>query len=139
MKVRRLIIVLSTRAFVQESKGNYFPLRRDFFYSTGQHFPVANQSAVVKPTCGQHVHDEILRFRIDAAVALLARGECTVTEVTRRCGFTTVQYLLAVFKRKLGRTPREHQDRVGRDAAVRPGTAAEAATEAATADLALQA
>jgi len=84
---------------------------------------------------GCTVHDEILRFKIDAATALLARGDCSVTEVALRCGFTTMQYLLAVFKRELGCTPREYQERARRGAAARPG----AATEAATADVALQA
>jgi len=35
MEVRRLIIVLSTRVFALESKGNYFACGRDFFCSTG--------------------------------------------------------------------------------------------------------
>jgi LacI family transcriptional regulator len=77
---------------------------------------------------GCSVHDDILRFKLDAATALLARGECSVTEVAHRCGFTTVQYLLAVFKRELGCTPREYQERLRRGAAAPAGsTAAEAA------------
>jgi LacI family transcriptional regulator len=58
------------------------------------------------------VHDEILRFKLDAAMAMLARGDCSVTDVALRCGFTSVQYLLAVFKRELGCTPKEYQERV---------------------------
>jgi LacI family transcriptional regulator len=36
-----------------------------------------------------------------------------VAEVAVRCGFTTVQYMHAVFKRELGCTPREFQQRSG--------------------------
>jgi LacI family transcriptional regulator len=73
------------------------------------------------------VHDEILRFKLDAATALLTRGECSVAEVARRCGFTSVQYLLAVFRRELGCTPREYQERAGQGVAP-PGGGAEATT-----------
>lgn len=58
------------------------------------------------------VHDEILRFKLDAATALLAQGDCSVAEVAQRCGFTSMQYLFAVFKRELGCSPREYQQRV---------------------------
>jgi LacI family transcriptional regulator len=61
---------------------------------------------------GCSVHDEILRFKLDAATALLARGDCSVAEVALRCGFTSMQYLFAVFKRELGCSPREYQQRV---------------------------
>ncbi|KAB8058169.1 helix-turn-helix domain-containing protein [Janthinobacterium sp. FT14W] len=60
---------------------------------------------------GRSVHDEILHFKLDAAKTLLARGPGQVAEVAVRCGFTTVQYMHAVFKRELGCTPREFQQR----------------------------
>jgi LacI family transcriptional regulator len=57
------------------------------------------------------VHAEILRFKLDAATALLAEGKATIAEVALCCGFTSVQYMHAVFKRELGCTPRTWQDR----------------------------
>ncbi|MEO7578948.1 MAG: substrate-binding domain-containing protein, partial [Massilia sp.] len=57
------------------------------------------------------VHDEILRFKLDAATGLLADGNCSIADVALRCGFTSVQYMHAVFKRELGCTPRAYQDR----------------------------
>jgi LacI family transcriptional regulator len=57
------------------------------------------------------VHDEILRFKLDAATALLATAEANIADVALRCGFTSVQYMHAVFKRELGCTPRVWQDR----------------------------
>ncbi len=58
------------------------------------------------------VHDEILRFKLDAATSMLSRDSCSTADVAQRCGFTSIQYLLAVFKRELGCTPREYQARV---------------------------
>jgi LacI family transcriptional regulator len=80
------------------------------------------------------VHDEILRFKLEAATALLARGDCSVAEVALRCGFTSMQYLFAVFKRELGCSPREYQQRVALGQVAPAGAAANAAT---TAELAL--
>jgi LacI family transcriptional regulator len=78
------------------------------------------------------VHDEILRFKLEAATALLARGDCSVAEVAQRCGFTTMQYLFAVFKRELGCSPREYQQRVALGEIAAPGGAiADTAGEAA--------
>jgi LacI family transcriptional regulator len=57
------------------------------------------------------VHDVILRFKLDAATSMLARGERSIAEVALCCGFTSVQYMHAVFKRELGCTPRTYQDR----------------------------
>ena len=82
---------------------------------------------------GCSVHDEILRFKLDAATAMLARGDCNVAEVARRCGFTSMQYLFAVFKRELGYSPREYQQRARQGLAPAPDNAADTAmaTEAA--------
>jgi LacI family transcriptional regulator len=57
------------------------------------------------------VHQEILRHKLDAARALLARGDAPSAEVAIRCGFTSLQYMYAVFRRELGCTPREYQER----------------------------
>jgi LacI family transcriptional regulator len=58
------------------------------------------------------VHQEILRHKLDAAKALLASRDASSAEVAIRCGFTSLQYMYAVFKRELGCTPREYQDSV---------------------------
>jgi len=60
---------------------------------------------------GCSVHDEILRFRIEAATAILARGDCNLADVALKCGFTSSQYMHSVFKRELGCTPRAYQER----------------------------
>jgi len=64
---------------------------------------------------GCSVHDEILRFRLEAATAILARGDCNLVEVALKCGFTSSQYMHLVFKRELGCTPRAYQQRATQD------------------------
>lgn len=57
------------------------------------------------------VHDEILRFRMEMAKNLLANEQLSSREIAIKCGFTSLQYMHTVFKRELGCTPREYQDR----------------------------
>ena len=59
---------------------------------------------------GRSVHDEILRFKLEAAKRMLEQAGSHAAEIAVSCGFTTVQYLHAVFKRELGCTPREYQE-----------------------------
>jgi len=61
------------------------------------------------------VQDEILRFRLEMAQKLLQDGKLSSREIAIRCGFTSLQYLHTVFKRELGCTPREYQERYPRD------------------------
>ncbi len=58
---------------------------------------------------GCTVHDEILRFKLEAAAGQLREGVVGVAEVAARCGFTSAQYLHTVFRREFGCTPREFQ------------------------------
>ena len=68
------------------------------------------------------VHEEILRSKLNAAMALLAREDCSLADVALRCGFTTMQYLLAVFKRELGCTPKEYKERARQGLLLQPGS-----------------
>lgn len=52
---------------------------------------------------GRSVHDEILRFKLDAAKRLLEQAGSHAAEIAVSCGFTSVQYMHAVFKRELDR------------------------------------
>jgi LacI family transcriptional regulator len=69
---------------------------------------------------GCSVHDAILRFRLDAATATLASGDCNLSEVARKCGFTSSQYMHSVFKRELGSSPRAYQERMAGQARAFP-------------------
>lgn len=61
---------------------------------------------------GYSVHDDILRFRLNAAVDILKQGDCNLAEVALKCGFTSSQYMHSVFKRELGCSPRSYQERL---------------------------
>ena len=76
---------------------------------------------------GRSVHDEILRFKLDAAKGMLEEQQGqeqarSIAEIAVSCGFTSLQYMHAVFKRELACTPREYQDRM---AAATPNTQTE--------------
>ena len=58
------------------------------------------------------VHDEILRFKLEAACQLMQHSTGSIAEIAIACGFTTVQYLHVVFKRELGCTPKEYQEQL---------------------------
>jgi LacI family transcriptional regulator len=60
---------------------------------------------------GHTVHHEILRYKLDVACQLLAQHSLSSAEIAIRCGFTSLQYMYTVFKRELGCTPKEYQER----------------------------
>lgn len=61
---------------------------------------------------GTTVHDEMLSFRLQLARQALERRDGSCEEIAARAGFTTEQYMHAVFKRELGCSPREYQRRM---------------------------
>lgn len=58
---------------------------------------------------GHTVHDEILATRLSMAKQMLCEGEQNAGRIAEQCGFNTLQYMHAVFKRELGCTPREYR------------------------------
>lgn len=58
---------------------------------------------------GHTVHDEILATRLSMAKQMLSEGEQNAGRIAELCGFNTLQYMHAVFKRELGCTPREYR------------------------------
>ena len=60
---------------------------------------------------GCSVHDTILRFKLNAAMACLDSKDRSIADVALACGFNTIQYMYLVFKRELGCTPRAYRDR----------------------------
>ncbi|MBV8049128.1 MAG: DNA-binding transcriptional regulator [Paludibacterium sp.] len=61
---------------------------------------------------GHSVHDEILHFKLAAAQQLLRDENLSIAEIAIRCGFSSMQYMHAVFKRELGCTPRGYQEQL---------------------------
>jgi len=54
---------------------------------------------------GRTVHEEIQRCQLNAAQQLLTTTNLSVEEVAQRSGFSSAQYMNAVFHRTLGQTP----------------------------------
>jgi LacI family transcriptional regulator len=59
----------------------------------------------LKRHLGRTAHDEIQRVRLEAARRLLATTDLPLHVVAQRAGYSTVQYMCAVFKRELGHPP----------------------------------
>jgi LacI family transcriptional regulator len=70
---------------------------------------------------GHTVHQEILNHKLDVAKQLLSRHDLSSAEVAIRCGFTSLQYMYAVFRRELDCTPREYQERLPAAPCDQPG------------------
>lgn len=62
---------------------------------------------------GRSVHDEILAHKLNAAKHALAHDSTQISDIAALCGFNTVQYLNAVFRREMSCTPREYRDTHG--------------------------
>lgn len=58
---------------------------------------------------GYSVHDEIMAFKLQLSRQLLAQSSASCDEIAKRCGFTTVQYLYAVFRREMGCSPLDYR------------------------------
>lgn len=66
---------------------------------------------------GHTVHDEIIRQRVALAGDLLETTSLQSEEIATRCGFTTNNYMYAVFQREMGCTPVEYRKRLRTEAA----------------------
>jgi LacI family transcriptional regulator len=56
---------------------------------------------------GRSPYEEILRLRIERVKELLTTTDLAIAEIARQLGFSGVEYLSALFKKKLGVSPRE--------------------------------
>jgi len=59
----------------------------------------------------QTVHQVILKHKLDTACALIAGSDAPLADIAQRCGFTSLQYMYAVFRREYDCTPRQYLDR----------------------------
>ncbi|KAF1003611.1 MAG: Xylose operon regulatory protein [Luteibacter sp.] len=58
----------------------------------------------------QTVHQAILQHKLDAACQLIAQSDASLADIAVRCGFTSLQYMYAVFRREYDCTPRQYLD-----------------------------
>lgn len=93
MKARYFIRQYGCQGIKNEQVAEYVGISR----STLEHY--------FRVELGATVHTELLRHRLDVAQQLLRSTTLPTAEVAQRAGFTTLQYMYAVFKRELGITP----------------------------------
>jgi LacI family transcriptional regulator len=58
---------------------------------------------------GQTPHDEILRVQLDRVKTLLAQTDLPLAEIAARTGFSHVEYLSVVFKKRIGQPPSRYR------------------------------
>lgn len=59
--------------------------------------------------------DFLTKYRIDAAKALMDRGEMPIHVISEETGFSSSRYFCRVFKKATNMTPREYMTRKGKD------------------------
>jgi LacI family transcriptional regulator len=58
---------------------------------------------------GRTIHAEINRVRFARAKQLVAESDLPLKQVSFQAGFRHVQYMTAIFRRRLGQTPKEYR------------------------------
>ena len=58
---------------------------------------------------GHSIHTEIHETKLERAKQLLRESELPTTEIATLCGYPSLQYMYAVFKKDLGHTPKEYR------------------------------
>jgi len=64
-----------------------------------------------RKACGRTAHDQIRLARLDHAKRLLSATDLPTRTIARRAGYSSVQYLSAIFRRELGLTPAAYRKR----------------------------
>ncbi len=62
-----------------------------------------------RSTMHMTVMDYILKTRIVMAEGMLRKSKMSVTEVSERCGFSSVSYFCRIFKEEIGKTPLKYR------------------------------
>jgi len=66
-----------------------------------------------KETTGMTVMNYILKTRIVLAKNLLLHEKCSITDISNRCGFSSISYFCRTFKAEIGMTPLEFRKTKG--------------------------
>ena len=62
------------------------------------------------------IHGELSRLRIEEAKRRISDRDQTITDIAEGCGFSSVHYFSAAFKREAGLSPKQYQKQVSRSA-----------------------
>jgi LacI family transcriptional regulator len=59
--------------------------------------------------CGHSIHTEIHNEKLNRACKMLAETDTELAEIANSCGYPSIQYLYAVFKKHFGQTPKQYK------------------------------
>lgn len=65
---------------------------------------------IYKTFFNKSIIEEMIEFRIDMARKLLEETQLTVTEISRRCGYSSYNYFVRQFRANVGCTPVEYRE-----------------------------
>lgn len=65
----------------------------------------------MKQLLGRTIHEEIERVRLARVQELLLKPGCTIKQISREAGFSSVQYMTRVFSKAVGETPAAYRER----------------------------
>ncbi len=60
--------------------------------------------------CGHSIHNEIHNEKLNRACHMLKNKELDTREVAKRCGYPSLQYMYAIFRKHFDKTPKEYRD-----------------------------
>lgn len=60
---------------------------------------------------GHSIHNEIHNEKLRKACSMLKNTENTTTDIANICGYPSLQYMYAIFKKHFNQTPREYRDK----------------------------
>lgn len=60
--------------------------------------------------CGHSIHSEIHNEKLTLACKMLEKGEASTRDIAKVCGYPSLQYMYAIFKKHFNKTPKEYRD-----------------------------
>ncbi|WP_234418512.1 XylR family transcriptional regulator [Dongshaea marina] len=69
----------------------------------------SNLEGRFQASCGHSIHQEIHQFKLNKAKHLLLESELSMQEIANACGYPSLQYLYAVFRKDMGQTLLEYR------------------------------
>lgn len=62
-----------------------------------------------RKTLNRGIHEELTRLRIEEAKRQILNKDLSITNIAEKCGFSSVHYFSAAFKREIGLSPKQFQ------------------------------
>ncbi|CCN69269.1 XylR family transcriptional regulator [Vibrio nigripulchritudo] len=70
----------------------------------------SNLEVRFKEELGHSIHKEIHNSKLEHACSLLTNTSLPISEIAELCGYPSLQYIYSVFKKDLGKTPKEFRN-----------------------------